>query len=87
MIPIMSGGLLAAAANGFDGTIVFTTCVSGASVDFPLIIDACSTVPRAWVPYSRSRAAAVTGSMRSPGRITFAIVSPISTEIAEMMTV
>jgi hypothetical protein len=70
----------------FVGTIVFTTFISGVSVDWAPVI-ALSTRACASLLYCARRFWLTSGSTRSPGRIVLASTSPIRTLIAEMTNV
>src|SRR3954451_14767503 len=78
----MFGGSDATASTGFEGTMVFTTCISGLSV-LVAVFCAVSTVFEASAPKRCCNAEAVEGSTFLPGFIVFASVNPITTEMAD----
>src|SRR5688572_33120846 len=77
---MFASSLLAIAKNGFFGTIVSTTDIKGV-VTALLAFCASATLVVASVAYRCSIAAAVAGSIRSPGLIVLASVMPMTAEI------
>ena len=67
--------------NTFFGTMVLTTDIK--AVSFSTALVALSTLDFAPLENFACNCAPIAGSMRSPGRIVFASVRPMMTEIAE----